>query len=96
MHRNFQGLWKVVHSRGKNFTEKEISEDEEKIKKVITAINEDSNPFAINHSTKAMFVATGHLLKWEYVEHILNTKSIGQAPVEEFTEVRLNERSAVF
>ena len=35
---NFQGLCEVVHSRGKNFTEKSISEDEEKIKKVITAI----------------------------------------------------------
>ena len=63
VHKNFQGLCEVVHSRGKKFTEKEISEDEEKIKKVITAINENSNPFTISHSTKAMFIATGHLLK---------------------------------
>ena len=32
VHNNFQGLCKVVHSNGKNFTEKAISEDEEKIK----------------------------------------------------------------
>ena len=39
----FEGLCEVVQSRDKNFTEKAISEDEEKIKKVITAINENSN-----------------------------------------------------
>ena len=88
----------MVHSRGKNFTEKAISEDEEKIKKVITAINENSNPFTINHSTKAILknIATGHLVKREHIEHILNAKSIGQAAVEEFIEVRLNERSVSF
>ena len=95
---NFQGLCEVIHSRDKNFTEKAISEDEEKIKKVVTAINENSNPFTINHSTKAMLknIATGYLLKREYIEHILNAKSIGQAAVEEFIEVRLNERSVSF
>ena len=29
VHSNFQGLCEVVHSNGKNFTEKAISEDEE-------------------------------------------------------------------
>ena len=29
VHSNFQGLCKVVHSNGKNFTKKAISEDEE-------------------------------------------------------------------
>ena len=88
----------MVHSRGKNFTEKAISEDEEKIKKVITAINENSNPFTINHSKKAILknIATGHLVKREHIEHILNAKSIGQAAVEEFIEVTLNERSVSF
>ena len=41
-------------------------------------------------------IATGHLLKREYIEHILNAKSICQTTVEEFTEVRLNERSVSF
>ena len=54
MHNNFQGSCEVVQSRSKNFTEKAISEDEEKIKKVITAVNENSNRFTINHSAKAM------------------------------------------
>ena len=41
-------------------------------------------------------ISNGHLVKREYIEHILNAKSIGQAPVEEFIEVRLNERSVSF
>lgn len=54
-------LRSVVH----NNTEKKISEDEEKIRKVITAVNENSNPFTINHCTKATLkdIATGHLAK---------------------------------
>ena len=84
--------------QGKNISEKALSEDEEKIKRVIIAINENSNPFTTNHSTKAMLknIATGHLVKREYIEHILNAKFIGQAAVEEFTKVRLNERSTLF
>lgn len=98
VHNNFQGLYEVVHSRGNNFTEKAISEDEEKIKKVITVIHEKSNPFTINYSTKAMLknIATADLVKREYIEHILNAKSIGQAAVEELIKVRLNERPGLF
>lgn len=70
----------MVNSKGRNFTEKKISEDEEKIRKVITVINENSNPFTINHCTKATF-ATGHLAKREYIEHIFIAKSIGQLVV---------------
>ena len=86
---NFQGLYEVVHSWGNNFTEKAISGDEEKIKKVITAIHENSNPFTINYSTKAMLknIATADLVKREYIENILNAKSIGQAAVEELIKV---------
>ena len=43
-------------------------------KQVITAINENNNPFTSHYSTKAMLknVATGHLAKREYIEHILS------------------------
>ena len=56
------------------------------------------NPFTSNPSTKAILknIASGHLVKREYIEHILNAKSIGQAAVEELIEVRLNERSVSF
>ena len=56
------------------------------------------NPLTSNPSTKAILknIATGHLVKLEYIEHILNAKCIGQAAVEELIEVRLNERSVSF
>ena len=78
----------MVHNRGKNFTKKAISEDEVKLKKVITAINENSNHFTTNHSTKSMLknIATGHLVKREYIEHILNAKSIGQGSVDKLND----------
>ena len=56
------------------------------------------NPFTSNPSTKAILknIASGHLVKREYIEHILNAKSIGQAAVEELIKVRLNERPGLF
>ena len=79
----FKVYARLVNSKGRNFTEKKILEDEEKIRKVITAINENSNPFTINHCTKATLknIATGHLAKREYIEHIFIAKSIGQLVV---------------
>ena len=41
-------------------------------------------------------VVIRHLVKPEYIEHILNAKSINQAATEEFIEVTLNERSISF
>ena len=35
-------------------------------------------------------------MKREHIEHIRNTKSIGQSAVEVFIEARLNERSVPF
>lgn len=41
-------------------------------------------------------IATEHLVKREYIEHVLNAKSVGQAAVEVLIEVRLKEKSVSF
>ena len=85
----------MIYSRGQNFSEKVTSEEN---KEIHFSINENSNPFTINHSANAMLknIATGQLVERYYIEHILCAKSIGQAVVEEFIEVKLNEISFPF
>ena len=41
-------------------------------------------------------IAAVHPVKREYIEHILNANSVGEAAVEEFIEFILNERFVLF
>ena len=52
--------------------------DVDKITRVTSTINEHSNPFSINHSSKKKLknMATGHRVKQQYVHYIFEAKAI--------------------
>ena len=99
MHSNFQDLCLKSSKQGdKHFSPTTVAASEKAVKKVYGAILKTCNPFAIssNEHTPLKNIFSGHIVKEEHREEILNARKLGKESTEQFFNERIKEQRVPF
>ena len=99
VHSNFRNLCEVSSQQeNKHLSQKSIVDSEASVQKVYKTILEHFNPFSISSCDKVPLknICSGHVVKMEYRDEVLNARKIGKEATEKFVRDRIVEQSIPF
>ena len=99
MHSNFQDLCPKSSKQGdQHFSPTTVAASEKAVKKVYGAILKTCNPFAIssNENTPLKNISSGHIVKEEHREEILNARKLRKESTGQFFNERIKEQHVPF